>query len=200
MGAKFGRLWTSYLSISWTSERSVNYLVSSLHEWWMFFPNPHLMTVTFFFQPKAAPISTELPSPEEKEVKLNNPGDEESIRVYKLSQIRDIHTKMDNNTLSNHQTHPNTKKGKKTIPSSFFHQLKATKNTSWWFQPPLWKIIICSSNCIISTIFRLNIKKMFELPPTQQKTWNQSFPNHFHLQVTPSAALQRCSSATGEAS
>lgn len=116
MGAKFGRLWTSYLSISWTSERSVNYLVSSLHEWWMFFPNPHLMTVTIFFQPKAAPISTELPSPEEKEVKLNTRNDEESIRVYKLSQIRDIHTKMDNNTLSNHQT---PKKEKKQFPHPF---------------------------------------------------------------------------------
>lgn len=101
----------------------------------MFFPNPHLMTVTIFFQPKAAPISTELPSPEEKEVKLNNPGDEESIRVYKLSQIRDIHTKMDNNTLSNHQT-PKKEKNNSLI---LFPSTKSKKTRVGGFNHPFDK-------------------------------------------------------------
>ena len=97
--------------------RKVGELLGKFSPWMMdVFPEPASHDCDIFFQPKAAPISTELPSPEEKEVKLNNPGDEESIRVYKLSQIRDIHTKMDNNTLSNHQT---PKKEKKQFPHPF---------------------------------------------------------------------------------
>ena len=50
--------------------------------------------------------------------------------------------------------------------------------SGWWFRP-IWKI--CSSNWLISPIFGVNMKNIFELPPT---CWWNSAPGWHPRQLT----------------